>query len=137
MVGTFFTKQVLPHKKKLAAAGVLAAFMANPEKFVDYAGRATEFAVQEFAKAGIQLVSAISGGAARGLETTIGQTLAGLRTQLPRFSVPRDRSGRPDCCSLFLRRDRAADSLDIPAIRVDDAMDSWPRTIGAIAAMNV
>ena len=43
---SFFTKQVLPHKKKLAAAGILAAFMANPEKFVDYAGQATEFAVQ-------------------------------------------------------------------------------------------
>ena len=40
---SFFTSQVLPHKKKLLAAGVLAAFLANPEKFVDYAGRATEY----------------------------------------------------------------------------------------------
>ena len=63
---SFFTNQVLPHKKKLAAAGVLAAFLANPEKFVDYAGQATEFAVREFAKAGIQLASAVGGGAARG-----------------------------------------------------------------------
>jgi hypothetical protein len=82
---TFFTKQVLPHKKKLAAAGILAAFMANPEKFVDYAGQATEFAVQEFAKAGIQLVSAIGGGAARGLETTIGQTLGAYGLNYPAF----------------------------------------------------
>ncbi len=63
---SFFTNSVLPHKKKLAAAGILAAFLANPEKFVDYAGRATEFAVREFAKAGIQLASAVGGGAARG-----------------------------------------------------------------------
>ena len=54
---SFFTKQVLPHKKKLAAAGVLVVFLADPEKFVDYAGQATEFAVREFAKAGIQLAS--------------------------------------------------------------------------------
>jgi hypothetical protein len=72
----FFTNSVLPHKKKLAAAGILAAFLANPEKFVDYAGRATEFAVREFARAGIQLASAVGGGAARGLEGSIGQALA-------------------------------------------------------------
>ena len=80
---SFFTKQVLPHKKKLAAAGVLAAFLANPEKFVDYAGQATEFAVREFAKAGIQLASAVGGGAARGLESSIGQTLAAYGLDFP------------------------------------------------------
>jgi len=72
----FFTEQVLPHKKKLVAAGVLAAFLANPDKFVDYAGQATEYAAREFAKAGVQLAGAISGGAARGLENTISETLA-------------------------------------------------------------
>ncbi len=83
---SFFTKQVLPHKKKLIAAGVLAAFLANPEKFVDYAGRATEFAVKEFGKAGIELATAVTGGAARGLDDTIGRTLAayGLNTALLR-----------------------------------------------------
>jgi len=80
---SFFTREVLPHKKKLAAAGVLAAFLANPEKFVDYAGRATEFAVQEFGRAGIQLASAVTGGAARGLETTIGRTLAAYGLDFP------------------------------------------------------
>jgi hypothetical protein len=80
---TFFTKQVLPHKKKLAAAGILAAFLANPEKFVDYAGQATEFAVREFAKAGIQLASTVTGGAARGLETTIGEALSSYGLNLP------------------------------------------------------
>jgi len=73
---SFFTRQVLPNKKKLAAAGVLAAFVANPEKFVDYAGRATEYAVTEFTKAGVQLATGVAGGAARGLETTIGRSLA-------------------------------------------------------------
>jgi hypothetical protein len=82
---SFFTNQVLPHKKKLAAAGILAAFLANPEKFVDYTGQATEFAVREFAKAGIQLASAVGDGAARGLETTIGHTLAAYGLDSPVF----------------------------------------------------
>jgi hypothetical protein len=82
---SFFTNQVLPHKKKLAAAGILAAFMVNPEKFVDYAGQATEFAVREFARAGVQLASAVGGGAARGLETTIGNTLAAYGLDFPAF----------------------------------------------------
>jgi hypothetical protein len=82
---SFFTNHVLPHKKKLAAAGILAAFMVNPEKFVDYAGQATEFAVREFARAGVQLASAVGGGAARGLETTIGNTLAGYGLDFPVF----------------------------------------------------
>ncbi|WP_254053579.1 hypothetical protein [Singulisphaera sp. GP187] len=83
---TFFTDTVLPHKKKLLAAGVLGAFLADPDQFVDSAGRATEFAVREFAKAGVQLASALGGGAARGLESSIGQALAtyGLNAPLLR-----------------------------------------------------
>lgn len=73
---SFFTGTVLPHKKKLVAAGVLAAFVANPDKFVDDAGRATEYAVREFARAGVQLAGAVGGGAARGLEATIAGALA-------------------------------------------------------------
>jgi hypothetical protein len=72
----FFTEKVLPNKGKLAAAGVLAAFLANPDKFVDYAGQATEYAVREFSKAGVQLAAAVTGGAARGLETSIARGLA-------------------------------------------------------------
>lgn len=71
----FFTREVLPHKKKLLAAGVLAAFLADPDKFVDYAGRATEYAVREFARAGVPLVEAVAGGAARGLESSVAQAL--------------------------------------------------------------
>jgi hypothetical protein len=80
---SFFTEQVLPHKKKLAAAGVLAAFLAYPEKFVDYAGKATEFAVREFGRAGIQLAAAVTGGAARGLEDTVGEALSAYGLNLP------------------------------------------------------
>jgi hypothetical protein len=72
----FFTEAVLPHKKKLAAAGVLALFLANPDRFVDSAGRITEYAVEQFARAGIQLAGAVSGGAKRGLESAVGRALA-------------------------------------------------------------
>jgi hypothetical protein len=82
---SFFTQHVLPHKKKLAAAGVLAAFLANPDKFVDYAGQATEFAAREFARAGINLATAVGGGAARGLESSIGEALAAHGLDLPAF----------------------------------------------------
>lgn len=72
----FYTEQVLTHKKKLAAAGVLSAFLIAPDKFVDTAGRVTEYAVAQFAKAGIQLAGAITGGTAKGLETAFGSVLA-------------------------------------------------------------
>jgi hypothetical protein len=72
----FFTGTVLPNKKKLAAAGVLAVFLANPDRFIDAAGRATEYAVREFSKAGVDLLGAVSAGAARGMESTIGDALS-------------------------------------------------------------
>jgi len=81
----FFTTQVLPHKKKLAAAGVLAAFLADPDKFVDYAGKATEYAAREFSRAGVALASTVGGGVARGLETTIGEALAARGLNFPIF----------------------------------------------------
>jgi hypothetical protein len=82
----FFNEKVLPNKGKLAAAGVLGLFLANPEKFVDTAGRATQYAVEQFAKAGIQLAGAVTGGAAKGLENALGATLAryGLDSALAR-----------------------------------------------------
>jgi hypothetical protein len=83
----FFTNTVLPNKKKLVAAGVLAAFLVDPDKFVDTAGRATEYAIQQFAKAGIDLVGAVSAGAARGLESSIGDALSayGLNVGMLRY----------------------------------------------------
>ncbi len=73
---SFLTTEVLPHKKKLAAAGVLAAFYANPDLFVDYAGRATEYAAREFGKAGIVLATAAGTGLTQGLEASAGALLA-------------------------------------------------------------
>ncbi|WP_165226865.1 hypothetical protein [Aquisphaera insulae] len=81
----FFTSQVLPHKKKLLAAGVLAAFLADPDKFVDYAGKATEYAAHEFARAGISLATAVGSGAASGLESSIGAALAARGLNQPAF----------------------------------------------------
>jgi len=72
----FFTTKVLPNKGKLAAAGVLGLFLANPDKFVDTAGRATQYAVEQFAKAGVSLAGAMSGGAVRGLSGALGTVLA-------------------------------------------------------------
>lgn len=83
----FFTREVLPHKKKLVAAGVLAAFLVDPDRFVDYAGRATEYAVREFARAGVQLAGAVSGGAAKGLEASVAEVLGrhGLNFAVARY----------------------------------------------------
>lgn len=82
---SFFTQRVLPHKKKLAAAGVLAAFLADPDRFVDYAGQATEYAVREFARAGIALAAAAGSGAAQGLESSVGEVLAAYGLDRPVF----------------------------------------------------
>ena len=73
---TFFTGTVLPHKNKLLAAGVFALFLADPDKFVDTAGRATRYAAEQFARAGVQLAGFASDGAARGLESALGHALA-------------------------------------------------------------
>lgn len=71
----FYTETVLRHKKSLAAAGVLALFLADPDRFVDSAGKVTEYAVQQFARAGVKLAGAVGGGATRGLESAIGAAL--------------------------------------------------------------
>ena len=75
---SFFTTKVLPNKTKLVAAGVMAAFLANPEKFIDTAGRITEYAAREFAREGIALAGAVGGGLASGLEQGIGSWLESL-----------------------------------------------------------
>lgn len=71
----FFTETVLPNRTKLAAAGVLTAFLVAPEEFVDMAGQATDYAVRQFAAAGIQLATAVGGGAVSGLEQAVGDWL--------------------------------------------------------------
>src|SRR5208337_2717244 len=82
---SFFTHQLLPHKKKLAAAGVLAAFMVDPDRFVNYAGQATQFAAREFARAGVALATAAGTGASQGLESSISQALAAGGIHQPIF----------------------------------------------------
>lgn len=72
----FFTKNVLPHKKKLIAAGVFAAFLANPERFTDTAGKATQYAAEQFARAGIKLAGAFGGGVADGVAGSLLESLA-------------------------------------------------------------
>ena len=72
---TFFKDTVLPNKKKLVAAGVLAAFLANPDKFVDMAGRATDYAVSEFARAGVELASEVPGALVAGLDSGASSVL--------------------------------------------------------------
>jgi hypothetical protein len=84
----FFTETVLPNKQKLAAAGLLTAFIAAPEEFVDMAGQATDFAVRQFATAGIQLATAVGGGAVAGLESAVGTWLEqqGLNFTIARYA---------------------------------------------------
>lgn len=72
---TFFKDNVLPHKKKLVAAGVFAAFLANPDQFVDLAGRATDYAVREFARAGVELAAGVPGAFSDGVQAGVGNTL--------------------------------------------------------------
>lgn len=71
----FYVGTVLQHKRKLAAAGVLGLFLANPDRFVDSAGKITDFAVAKFAEAGIDLVAAVGSGAAQGLERSLSEKL--------------------------------------------------------------
>lgn len=78
-----FTRVVLPHKGKLAAAGVLTLFLANPDQFVDTAGNLTQYAVEQFAKAGVQLAGGIGDGAARGLESSVASWLDARGLNLP------------------------------------------------------
>jgi hypothetical protein len=74
----FYVGTVLQHKRKLAAAGVLGLFLADPDRFVDSAGKITEFAVAKFAEAGVDLAGAIGSGAARGLERSLADRLGFL-----------------------------------------------------------
>ncbi len=82
----FFNEKVLPHKGKLAAAGVLALFLSDPDRFVDTAGRATRYAAEQFARAGVQLAGYAGDGVARGVQTALGRSLSayGLDSPLAR-----------------------------------------------------
>ena len=92
----FYTGEVLKHKQKLAAAGVLALFMADPDRFIDGAGRITEYAVDQFAKAGVQIASAVGGGALRGLGKLVRRVAGGDGDRPGRRTLRRDGARRPD-----------------------------------------
>jgi hypothetical protein len=72
----FFNDKVLPNKGKLAVAGVLGLYLADPDKFVDTAGRATRYAVEQFARAGVSLAGAVGDATVRGLGGSFGALLA-------------------------------------------------------------
>jgi hypothetical protein len=72
----FFNDKVLPNKGKLAAAGVLGLYLADPDKFVDTAGRATRYAVEQFARAGVALAGAVGDATVRGLGGSFEALLA-------------------------------------------------------------
>ena len=71
----FYTGTILAHRKKLAAAGVLSLYLANPEKFVDSVGRLTEYGARTLAEAGVAVAGAVATGAMAGLEGAIQERL--------------------------------------------------------------
>ena len=79
---TFFTARSCPTRRSWPPPACSPLFLADPDKFVDYAGRATEYAVREFARAGVQLAGAVGGGAARGLEVVGRRRPGRLRPRL-------------------------------------------------------
>ena len=111
---SFFTREVLPHKKKLAAAGVLAAFIANPEKFVDYAGKATEYAVREFAKAGVHARGRRRRRGGAGARSLDRRHPGLLWPRCRRVALRGDGPGRPGRGPGDHGDPRPADRLDVP-----------------------
>ena len=109
-------EQVLPHKKKLAAAGVLAAFLADPDKFVDYAGQATEYAVREFARAGIQLAWPSAAACAAGPRSVDRRGPRRPRPRLRRLPLCRHGPGRAGRGAGAAGDPRAAGPLAAPAV---------------------
>ena len=110
---------------------MLAAFLADPDKFVDYAGQATEFAVREFARAGITLASAVGGGVARGLESSLGEALAahGLDTPVFRYlGMAPGRAGRGGGAAGGRGVAGAADALAVPAAVADTWNEEGPES---------
>lgn len=70
----FYGKYLKPHRGKLAAAGLVTAYLAAPEKFHDAAGKLTERAVEEFAKLGIETTGAVHRGLWRGVQSKLSAT---------------------------------------------------------------
>lgn len=60
--GVFFERYLQPHYKQLLAAGLVAAYLLEPEKFHDAAGRLTEYAARQFTELGIEVAAAVPRG---------------------------------------------------------------------------
>ena len=64
----FYKKYIKPYKKRLIGTGLLALYLANPEKFHDISGNLTQLAVSELVKVGIEVSSAVPRGIWYGLK---------------------------------------------------------------------
>ena len=93
--GVFFERYLRPNYKVLLTGGIVAAYLATPEKFHDEVGKLTSWAAERFAALGIDVAGAVPRGiwnalcdkfAQEPVWTTIGTTLSllFLASLLPR-----------------------------------------------------
>ena len=59
----FFERYLRPNYKSLLAAGLVATYLATPEKFHDELGKLTQWAAERFTKLGIEVAGAVPRGA--------------------------------------------------------------------------
>ena len=69
--GVFFHKVIEPHWGKWTAAGLTAAYLAQPEIFHDGLGQLTEYAIQKLLEAGIRFGESASRGFQQALITRV------------------------------------------------------------------
>ena len=79
-------EHIAPNWEVVVAGGLVVAFLAEPERFIDTAGRLTSHAVAAFSELGIEVGASIAEGVLRGtwrsverrLEQSLGWTLLAL-----------------------------------------------------------
>ena len=69
--GVFFHKVIDPHWGKWAAAGLTAAYLAQPDIFHDALGQLTEYAIQKLMEAGIRVGESASRGFQQAIITRV------------------------------------------------------------------
>ncbi len=74
----FIQTYIRPHWKMLAGSGLVAAFLLEPDLFIDTAGQLTKHALQEFSRLGIEVSAAVAEGTADGIRQ-------GVRTSTERL----------------------------------------------------
>ena len=131
---SFFTREVLPHKKKLAAAGVLTAFLADPDKFVHYASHAGGIRRPRIRVRGRSTRRGRRRRLqAKGLETSIGAGHRPLRPELRRLPLCRHGAGEPGGGGRVAGVARLAGALDVEAggrAGEVDLEESWDGSTG-------